>query len=129
MYIIFLLTALFIKHFVVDFLLQPPYMYKNKGTLMHPGGWLHAGLHGIATFGILALITNAFAPGMIVSIVYISLLSLAEVFIHYTMDYIKVNVCKKNRYTPTTHEQWFTWLGIDQTVHSLTYILIAAMML
>lgn len=127
--IMFLLTALFLKHFVVDFLLQPPYMYLNKGTLTHLGGWLHAGLHGLATLAILALIVCTLGTGSSVMFAYISLLSLAEVFIHYGMDYVKVNVCRKNGYTPTTHEEWFTWLGIDQTVHSLTYILIAAMML
>lgn len=122
--VLFVLVALFIKHFVVDFLLQPAYMYKNKGTLNHPGGWIHAGLHGFATMAILA-ITNAFVP---LSLPLAMISMIMEIFVHYAMDYTKVNVCKKNGYTPTTHKEWFTWLGLDQTVHSLTYIAIVAIM-
>ncbi len=114
-----LLLFLFIKHFVADFLLQPPYMYKNKGTLLHPGGWLHSGVHGWMTAVLLILCPIHIPALTILGVV------LMEILIHYAMDYTKVNVCKKNGYGPTTHEQWFTWLGIDQTVHSLTYILIA----
>lgn len=117
-----LLTLLFLKHFIVDFKLQPAYMYKNKGTLTHPGGWVHAGLHGIVTASILSfmgVLMDSMNP-------YILLIVVGEILIHYAMDYTKVNVCKKNGYGPTTHEEWFTWLGIDQTVHSLTYVLIAA---
>lgn len=111
------------KHFVVDFLLQPAYMYKNKGTLTHPGGWVHAGLHGIVT----GVILNLISVLSLVAIKFIPLIVIMEIIIHYAMDYTKVNVCKKYGYTPTTHAQWFTWLGIDQTVHSLTYVLITAM--
>ena len=119
---IIILVALFIKHFVIDFLLQPPYMYLNKGKLFHPGGWIHAGLHGLATFVILATYSMFFFLP-----VYIALgVMFMETLIHYIMDFIKVNVCKKYGYGPTTHKEWFTWLGIDQTVHSLTYILIIA---
>lgn len=118
-----ILTFLLIKHFVADFLLQPPYMYKNKGTLLHPGGWIHAGLHGWFTYIILYSCLPGLSPLILTSV------TLMEVLIHYAMDYTKVNVCKAKGYTPTTHEQWFTWLGIDQTVHSLTYILIAFIVL
>lgn len=118
-----ILTLLFLKHFVVDFLLQPPYMYKNKGTLTHPGGWVHAGLHGIVTGLILNLVSVLYT----IQISSIPLIVVMEILIHYAMDYTKVNICKKYGYTPTTHAEWFTWLGLDQTVHSLTYILIAAM--
>lgn len=120
-----LLTLLFLKHFVVDFLLQPAYMYKNKGTLLHPGGWVHAGLHGFVTMAILAVM-NVFVP---ISITVALGVMILEIIIHYFMDYTKVNVCKKNNYTPTTSPEWFVWLGLDQTVHSLTYILIAFIVL
>lgn len=122
---ILLLASLFIKHFIADFLLQPPYMYKNKGTLLHPGGWLHSGLHSLITLCILMV----FQPFMKISVSMIILIVILELFIHYFMDYTKVNVCKKKGYTPTTHEQWFTWLGIDQTVHSLTYVGILAILI
>jgi hypothetical protein len=125
---ILLLVSLFVKHFIIDFLIQPPYMYKNKGNLFHPGGWIHAGLHGAATWAIILFITNT-SMGLIVPFWYITFLAVFEILIHYAMDFTKINVCKSKGYTPTTHEEWFTWLGIDQTVHSLTYVLIAAMLI
>ncbi|MCK9529537.1 MAG: DUF3307 domain-containing protein [Gammaproteobacteria bacterium] len=120
-----LLIPLFIKHFIADFKLQPPYMYKNKGNLFHPGGWIHAGIHATMSF----LIILSFSIFVQISVWTILAVCVAELFVHYSMDYIKVNVCKKNGYTPTTHEEWFTWLGIDQTVHSLTYLAMVAILL
>lgn len=46
--IIGLLLAL--KHFVCDGPLQGAYQYLNKGKFLHPGGLLHASLHGLCTF-------------------------------------------------------------------------------
>lgn len=41
-----LILFLFTKHFIIDFLLQGQYQWKNKGTYGHPGGLLHSALHG-----------------------------------------------------------------------------------
>ena len=118
MYII--LIGLFIKHFFADFVFQTPYQYLNKGNLNHPGGYLHAGIHALLSF---LVISYVFVPNL-----YILFLVILEFVIHYWMDFTKVNVCKKKEYTPTTSEKWFWWLGFDQTIHSLTYILIIAML-
>lgn len=45
-----LIFLLFTKHFIVDFPLQWEYQWKNKGTYGHPGGIIHAALHGIGTY-------------------------------------------------------------------------------
>ena len=37
------------KHFLCDFVLQSAYQYRNKGIYGHPGGILHAGLHGLGS--------------------------------------------------------------------------------
>lgn len=48
--IILMIALLFTKHFIIDFPLQTKYQWSNKGIYGHPGGILHAGLHGIGTF-------------------------------------------------------------------------------
>jgi hypothetical protein len=111
-----LLLVLFIKHFVVDFLLQRPYQYLNKGVYGHPGGLLHAGLHGTATM----LSLGAF--GYDVELVMI--LGLLDTVLHYHIDWAKVNINRHYGWTATTHEQYWWLLGLDQLLHTATYILI-----
>lgn len=45
-----LLLLLQIKHLVIDFLLQGPYQYLNKGTYGHWGGIQHAINHMVGTY-------------------------------------------------------------------------------
>lgn len=106
-----LITLLFTKHFIVDFPLQPRYMYSNKGIYGHPGGVLHSWLHGICTWVIFAF----FTPHAI-------LLALADQLIHYHIDWAKMNINKKLGWGPTTHEQFWWLTGLDQYLHALTYI-------
>lgn len=109
---LFLLWLLFVKHFVVDFPLQQPYQYLNKGTYGHPGGLLHSGLHGLGTY----LCLFWFAP---IAAIY---LAVADFVIHYHVDWAKVNINNKFGWGPTTHEQFWWLLGLDQLLHALTYI-------
>lgn len=115
--ILLLLTALTIKHFVFDFLYQPPYQWQNKGTYGHWGGIVHSGQHALATFIILVLfgINPWFSLGIFA----------LEFVIHYHMDWFKMNYNKSRGWGPTTHNEFWVLLGVDQLVHSLTYILIA----
>jgi hypothetical protein len=48
-----LMLLLTIKHFIFDFLYQPPYQWQNKGTYGHWGGLVHSGQHALSTFLIL----------------------------------------------------------------------------
>ena len=116
-----LLLVLFIKHFVVDFLLQRPYQYLNKGTYGHPGGVLHAGLHGIATM----LGLGAFGYGMVT----VAVLGMVDAIAHYHIDWAKVNINRYYGWTATTHEQYWWLVGLDQLLHTLTYIGIIAMVI
>ena len=50
------MVLLQMKHFAVDFLLQTRYQWENKGTYLHPGGLLHAGLHGLGTLAVCVFI-------------------------------------------------------------------------
>jgi len=109
---LWLVLALFAKHFVVDFPLQHRYQYSNKGTYLHPGGLLHAGLHGIGTWICFAW----YAP------VAAAWLAWADAVIHYHIDWAKTNLNARMGWSPNTHDQFWWLLGLDQFLHALTYI-------
>jgi hypothetical protein len=108
----YLMLGLFIKHLVIDFPLQGPYQYKNKGTYGHPGGLLHAGLHVIGTF--VVLICGA-------PLVAALMLAMIDGIVHYHIDWSKVNINKKFGWGPTTHEEFWYLVGLDQFLHLMTY--------
>jgi hypothetical protein len=133
--VIFWAAFLFIiKHLIVDFILQGPYQYLNKGKYGHPGGIQHAVYHSLGTLTVLFLVTlgtSDISPNFLLAL-GILFLSIFDGVAHYHMDYFKVNWCQKNGYKPHTdlgcnveqaHKYWY-WVGIDQTVHLLTYLII-----
>jgi hypothetical protein len=122
----------FLKHFIMDFPLQRwPWMFQNKGTWGHPGGIVHAGLHAIATFGVLIFLTTFTMYGSGVqhmaaikmAWLIALLLSLTEGFVHYLIDFAKMNLNRVMGWHPNT--EWF-WhlLGLDQLLHYMTYLLV-----
>lgn len=111
-----IITLLFVKHFIVDFPLQKPYQYLNKGTYGHGGGILHATLHGIGTMLCFAFFTPMFI-----------VLGIIDAVIHYHVDWAKMNINKKMGWGPTTHEEFWWLLGADQLAHALTYIGLVAL--
>lgn len=123
-----LLVAFLLKHFIVDFLLQRPYQYLNKGKYGHFGGVLHAILHGVGTYLILFtwFMFNPYISS--VAEMYI-LLAFVDSFIHYHVDWAKVNICKKYNLAPTNSEVYWWILGLDQLLHYLTYVGIMYMIL
>jgi hypothetical protein len=113
---IFILLALFgIKHFICDFWLQFPYMLSEKGIYGAKGGCHHALTHTAGTFVVLALCI----PGLEWAIVFAGV----DGLIHYHIDWAKTNIARG--LMPTQNKFWF-WLGLDQTLHYLTYISIIA---
>lgn len=111
---LYLLAALSVKHFLIDFVFQGPWMYLNKGKWMHPGGLAHAGLHAWAT---LAIVAPTHTPMMY-------WIFLGEFVIHYLMDYTKVNINKHYGWGANTHSEFWILLGVDQLVHTMTYVAI-----
>jgi hypothetical protein len=93
-------------------------MYLNKGNVYHPGGWLHAGLHGIATW---ALVSWFGYPGFLIFVF--------ELFAHYFIDWAKVNINKMMNWGPTTHEEFWYLMGADQFAHQLCYAYILWMLI
>ena len=112
---VIVLLALFgVKHFLADFLWQFPYMVQDKGQYGAPGGFAHAGLHGILTFFVLIGFVR---PEDAVTI------ALIESAVHYHIDWAKTNL--NQGLTAQDHRFW-VWFGLDQTLHYLTYIAIIA---
>lgn len=109
-----LFSVFCLKHFVVDFPLQTKYQYSNKHIWGHPGGILHAALHGIFTFPILIGMTYINWQMSIV-------LAILEGIVHYIIDYCKVNINLYYNWKPNTSEQFWWVLGLDQLLHYLTY--------
>ena len=112
------------KHFVADGPLQREYQYKNKGNLGHPGGYLHAGIHGVAT----AIIMFPFGLWWLGAI---------EAVVHFVIDWGKVNLTAKYGWSgvfedPTTkrkclqvYSDFYFWaLMADQCLHFATYLVL-----
>ncbi len=124
-----LMTCFIVKHFVCDFpaQIQTPWMFLNKGTYGHPGGIAHALVHVAAS----AFILTSFSIATMhewgvfpftVETAFIGTLLVFEFLIHYHMDWWKMWWNRRKGYKPDTHPQFWTWLGIDQMVHYLTYV-------
>ena len=106
-----LVTLLLVKHFVVDWLLQTEDEVKHKGTYPHPVGIRHSAKHALATT---LVFLPFFPPGSIV-------LGLIDGVIHYHIDWLKQNLTRTLRLSPTNKEFWVL-IGIDQLLHQLTYL-------
>ena len=110
--LIILLLALFgIKHFVCDFLLQFPYMLEQKGIYGASGGVDHALFHAVFTWLILITFLGSMA-------VFAALFDMA---VHYHVDWAKQQL---NKGLTTADREFWTWFGLDQALHYLTYIVI-----
>lgn len=102
-------TLFIIKHFIVDFTLQTPYQWQNKGTYGHPGGLIHATIHASFT---LAILWGFNMPLW---------LAAADGVLHYHIDWLKMQL----PWGPANKYFWWA-LGVDQLLHYLTYVGIIA---
>jgi hypothetical protein len=112
-----LFTMFIIKHFIVDFVLQRKYQYSNKHIYGHPGGLIHAGLHGVSTFLIVLWLVEDR------TLIDFVILGFIDFVLHYHIDWTKSNLNKKYNLNAQTESFWIL-LGLDQTFHFLTYVLI-----
>lgn len=112
---LWLITALLVKHFIWDFFYQPPYMLLNKGTFLHLGGIIHSLLHALTTLVILWFFNPALA----------GTLAAFEFMVHYLTDYAKININRIKGWTAADTEFW-QLTGFDQLIHHLTYVVIVA---
>lgn len=105
--------ALFIKHFILDFVCQGPYQYLNKGTYGHLGGVLHSGLQAIGSYIALSLIIG--------SSLFLAIVCVVEFVVHYHVDWAKMNLNKYLGLKPDNSEYFWWLMGFDQLLHYLTY--------
>jgi hypothetical protein len=116
---VFILLALFgIKHFIADFLLQFPYMLRDKGTYLATGGIHHAATH--ASWTLLISVFFCHNGHDVITVAAFDWLA------HYHIDYIKQQL---NRGLTTADRMFWVWLGADQALHYLTYVAIIAYIL
>lgn len=110
--ILVLALLLFTKHLIVDFPLQGPWQWMNKGTYGHPGGLFHAFLHGVATM----MCFTHYAPQAAFW------LGLFDAIIHYHIDWLKMNINAWYGWRAEKDEAFWWALGVDQYLHAITYI-------
>ena len=118
-----LLSLLFIKHHILDFEYQPPFQWQNKGTYGHIGGIIHSGQHILGT--ILVLLVAVFLLGFNLSLYSALAILIFEFVMHYHMDWFKMWYGKKKEMNPY-QPIFYKWLGRDQLVHNMTYVIIFA---
>lgn len=111
--IILLLLVLQAKHLIVDWILQPAWMWKNKGTYGHIGGIIHAGLNAVGTALCFLLVTDNFFLVLII-----------DFLAHYHIDWAKMTITRITKWGPTTHPEFWWLTGFDQFLHQATYILL-----
>jgi hypothetical protein len=113
-----LLTLLFIKHFLADFVFQTEWMVKGKGL---ESGWLlplycHASVHQIFTLAILFFYVDI-STAIVVAFL--------EKVAHIIIDRTKASPSLLGRYKDISRPAFWNALGADQLAHALTYIAIA----
>lgn len=116
--VIGLLLGLAVKHFICDFTLQNMWMVLDKGFYGKPGGIAHAAIHGIGTF----LVVLTFLSGTLPIHVLI-FLGVFDAFLHYHIDWLKMSLNRRLALSYNNRLYW-VFLGADQLLHWLGYILI-----
>jgi hypothetical protein len=109
---ILMLVWLQLKHYVADYLMQPKWVLFAKGDMRRAGGYVHAGIHAVASI-----------PAYLIAglgLTDVAVLCVAEFIIHYVVDFIKVDLSARYKSGPDTTIYWALHGG-DQLLHQLTY--------
>lgn len=114
--LLFILVLLTLKHYVADYQFQPQVLADAKTDSRWT--WaisLHSAVHAALTMIVLFPMLTYYA---------VLLFGLIDFCLHFLIDYWKSQ--KAGKYTPAQRKFWLL-LGVDQTLHHLTYIAIAYM--
>lgn len=114
-FLLFILLLFQVKHVLGDWVWQTGWMVNNKGIWGHPGGIVHAGLHGLLSLPVLYIAGLELLAVVIVAAV--------EAVVHYHLDWIKGRHTRLKAQSPSDKAFW-VWMGIDQFAHQVTYIAI-----
>lgn len=115
-----LLVLLQFKHLLADYVWQSIWMVGNKGNYGHPGGLAHAGMH--AGFSLIAFLIMGVDIGLALS------LSVAELVIHYHVDFLKDRLQRGRNLDPHNRVYWI-FHGVDQFAHQATMVAMVACVL
>ena len=96
-----------------DFFLQTKTMLNGRGQYMHFGRLMHAGVHALLSFVVFMIVGSP--------LVFVLLLVLAEMIVHFHIDWWKGQLTAKQNLTPAQASYWRA-TGIDQALHQLTYV-------
>ena len=120
LHVMLLMVAAFaVKHWLCDFVLQTLRQVETKGQYGSWGGISHALTHGIGT----AVVLSVFAIAN-VDVHHIAFLAGLDAVFHYHIDWFKQQM---TRGMIPAHPKFWTWLGFDQLLHYLTYVIIIAL--
>jgi hypothetical protein len=107
------LLAFQLKHYLCDFMLQSGYQVRTKGIYGHPGGFIHSGLHVLASIPALMILgADARAIAIVIA---------AEFAIHYHTDWTKSAIDQRTQWGFDDQRHWMVF-GLDQLIHQLTYL-------
>ena len=109
------LALIFVKHYIVDFVMQTDAMVKGKAIYGNKDGILHSAQHAIGTFIIAAL--------LIQNPLYWLILPVFDFVTHYHIDWVKMNYGNRD----ITNPKFWNHLGLDQLAHYLTYLLMVTL--
>ena len=108
-----------LKHYLTDFHWQTIWIVQTKGRYGHPGGLIHAGLHGLLSLPVLLLVAP-FAP------VLFTVILIFEMVLHYHIDWIKARGLYPNAELTSVTSAYWHYLGLDRAAHQLTYVAMLA---
>lgn len=111
---ILLLLCFQLKHFLVDFVWQSDKQLEAKSIYGKLAGLEHAGLHALFTYLILVHFLDI---GSSIT------LALIDFVLHYHIDWARLHISKRNNLT-AGDSIYIKWLGFDQFLHQLTYLVI-----
>lgn len=109
------LFLLFVKHYIVDFVLQTDAMVKGKGIYGNRDGIMHSAQHAIGTLIVAMLLLPHPASWF--------LLALFDFIAHYHIDWIKMNWGNRD----ITNPRFWNHLGLDQLAHQCCYLLMVVL--
>ena len=109
-------ALLLAKHFLFDFVFQTRFQLSNKHVYGHPGGLVHAGLHGLGTLTAFLVATPSWGLGAAILAV--------EFLAHYHIDWAKEQILRRTRWGYADGRYWAVFGG-DQLIHGLGYVAIA----
>lgn len=110
-----ILVLLFVKHWYIDFVNQSDAEVRTKGIYGKFPGVLHSIKHGIVTAIIVYLIGEWEFD---LSVVDAMIIGSVDAIVHYHCDWLKMRYGNRD----ITSRAFWAHLGLDQLVHSLTYV-------